>query len=256
MLISLSEGVLARLDPFHHKFIAPGPNDERSPCPGLNALANHGYLPRSGQNFTVPEVLEAATEVYNLDWPILLSAAKQALLTRTDKGSETLLNTTSHNLLEQDASLSRNDFGDGTGDNLHFNETIFSTLANANPGVDYYNTTSAGAVQFARLQYSLATNPDVVNTQKEALARSGASALYLSVMGDPLTGVAPKKFVQIFFREERLPIQEGWQKSKTPITLETIGALIGAIQGASNWTPSTACGPVVLGPGVVFNSAH
>lgn len=24
---------------------APGPNDIRGPCPGLNALANHGYFP-------------------------------------------------------------------------------------------------------------------------------------------------------------------------------------------------------------------
>lgn len=26
----------------------PGPNDSRGPCPGLNLLANHGYLPRDG----------------------------------------------------------------------------------------------------------------------------------------------------------------------------------------------------------------
>ena len=25
-----------------HPFIAPGPNDIRGPCPGLNTLANHG----------------------------------------------------------------------------------------------------------------------------------------------------------------------------------------------------------------------
>lgn len=31
-----------------HRWIAPGPNDIRGPCPGLNALANHGYFPRSG----------------------------------------------------------------------------------------------------------------------------------------------------------------------------------------------------------------
>ena len=31
-----------------HQFIAPGPNDKRGPCPGLNAAANHGFLPRSG----------------------------------------------------------------------------------------------------------------------------------------------------------------------------------------------------------------
>jgi hypothetical protein len=26
----------------------PGKNDQRGPCPGLNALANHGYLPHNG----------------------------------------------------------------------------------------------------------------------------------------------------------------------------------------------------------------
>ena len=31
-----------------HAWQAPGPNDARGPCPGLNALANHGYLPRDG----------------------------------------------------------------------------------------------------------------------------------------------------------------------------------------------------------------
>ena len=29
-----------------HVWKAPGPNDLRGPCPGLNALANHGYFPR------------------------------------------------------------------------------------------------------------------------------------------------------------------------------------------------------------------
>ena len=27
---------------------APAPDEIRGPCPGLNAAANHGYLPRSG----------------------------------------------------------------------------------------------------------------------------------------------------------------------------------------------------------------
>lgn len=31
-----------------YEFIAPGPDDSRGPCPGLNLLANHGYLPRDG----------------------------------------------------------------------------------------------------------------------------------------------------------------------------------------------------------------
>ncbi|KAJ7186440.1 hypothetical protein C8R46DRAFT_880504, partial [Mycena filopes] len=52
--------------------------------------------------------------------------------------------------------------------------------------------------------------------------RTRESGLYLSVIGNPLTGVAPKKFVQIFFGEERLPIAEGWKRSKTPITAESL----------------------------------
>lgn len=31
-----------------HAFKAPGPTDQRGPCPGLNAMANHGYLPHNG----------------------------------------------------------------------------------------------------------------------------------------------------------------------------------------------------------------
>ena len=31
-----------------YAWVAPGPNDIRGPCPGLNALANHGYFPHNG----------------------------------------------------------------------------------------------------------------------------------------------------------------------------------------------------------------
>jgi len=32
-----------------HKFVAPNlATDARGPCPGLNAMANHGYLPHNG----------------------------------------------------------------------------------------------------------------------------------------------------------------------------------------------------------------
>lgn len=36
------------LDADHKQWIAPLPTDERGPCPGLNAAANHGYLPHDG----------------------------------------------------------------------------------------------------------------------------------------------------------------------------------------------------------------
>ena len=48
-----------------YAWVAPGPNDIRGPCPGLNALANHGYFPHSG---VVPLALGASAteEVYGM----------------------------------------------------------------------------------------------------------------------------------------------------------------------------------------------
>jgi hypothetical protein len=31
-----------------HAYQDPGTSDKRGPCPGLNAAANHGFLPRNG----------------------------------------------------------------------------------------------------------------------------------------------------------------------------------------------------------------
>jgi hypothetical protein len=97
-----------------------------------------------------------------------------------------------HGNIEHDASISRGDFF--FGDNVSFNETLFTALAESNPGVDYYNASSAGAVQKRRLSESQATNPNITNSVNQFAIRSAESALYLSVMGDPMTGQAPKEY--------------------------------------------------------------
>ncbi|KAJ6517392.1 Chloroperoxidase, partial [Mycena vitilis] len=213
--------------------------DARSPCPGLNTLANHGYIPRDGRNFTVATLMNGTLAAFNLDWAPILVAAKFGVLARGDVNSFDKLSLDAlslHNLIEHDASISRNDFGpDGMGDNVHFNETTFSTLANSNPGKDYYEPESSGDVQRLRLAHSVATNPNVTNTSKEFLLRSRETALYLSIFGNPLTGKAPKRFVNIFFRGERLPIAEGWKKPTTLITEDTLAPLDVTIRNASAW---------------------
>ncbi|KAJ7188847.1 Cloroperoxidase [Mycena filopes] len=220
-------------------FIPPKPTDLRGPCPALNALANHGYLPRNGQNVTIRSVLQASLDVYNIDPAVLTGVAKLGLLTSTEPDSFTLDDIKLHGTIEFDASLSRGDFA--LGDNTHFNESIFTTLANANSGVDYYNVTSAGRVQFERLADSERTNPNITNTDKEIGFRSFTSALYLAVFGNVTTGVAPKEFVQIWFREERLPYAEGWQRPACVLDGASVGALTGAVKDASNWTSSGGC---------------
>jgi hypothetical protein len=41
---------------------APGPGDIRGPCPGLNTLANHGFLPRNGQNILASDIVTAMND--------------------------------------------------------------------------------------------------------------------------------------------------------------------------------------------------
>jgi hypothetical protein len=41
-----------------HAWKAPGKYDQRGPCPGLNALANHNYLPHNGIG-TIDQFIDA-----------------------------------------------------------------------------------------------------------------------------------------------------------------------------------------------------
>ncbi|KAM0798671.1 hypothetical protein BDR22DRAFT_881597 [Usnea florida] len=48
-----------------YAWVAPGTGDQRGPCPGLNALANHGYLPHNGVA-DVPTIISAVNNAYGM----------------------------------------------------------------------------------------------------------------------------------------------------------------------------------------------
>lgn len=48
-----------------HAYASPGPGDIRGPCPGLNAAANHGYLPRNGIA-SIEETVSGLGALYNM----------------------------------------------------------------------------------------------------------------------------------------------------------------------------------------------
>ncbi|KAK7051536.1 hypothetical protein VNI00_004513 [Paramarasmius palmivorus] len=241
------------IDWHKHRFRAPTDGDLRGPCPGLNTLANHGFIPRNGRNMTIETVLKGSRDGFNVPSDFISAVAKIAPFTsNTFDGQFTLDDIKLHNAVEHDASLSRSDYG--LGSNYIFNATLYNeTLASSNPGVDYYNVTSAGLVQKARLADSIARNPNVRNTIKEVSIRSSESALYLCIMGgcaDPETGKTPKKFVDIFFREERLPIEEGWTRASGDNILNTLFKLREDIDTVSEWSASPGQYPwIVVAPG-------
>lgn len=48
-----------------YAFVAPSGDDQRGPCPGLNAMANHGYLPHNGVA-NIPQFIQACTKVFGM----------------------------------------------------------------------------------------------------------------------------------------------------------------------------------------------
>lgn len=68
-------------------FRAPGPNDSRGPCPGLNLLANHGYLPRNGK-VTFGQILTATARGFNMGTDLATVLATFAVLTDGDITTE------------------------------------------------------------------------------------------------------------------------------------------------------------------------
>ncbi|KAK0231946.1 hypothetical protein EDD85DRAFT_849380 [Armillaria nabsnona] len=59
-----------------HAFIsAPSSRRCRAPCPALNALANHGYVSRDGQDIPFFDLIRAIVHVYNVSIPLALFLA-------------------------------------------------------------------------------------------------------------------------------------------------------------------------------------
>ncbi|KAF2133715.1 hypothetical protein P153DRAFT_281050 [Dothidotthia symphoricarpi CBS 119687] len=152
-----------------YSFQAPGPGDSRGPCPGLNLLANHGYLPRDG-HVTFGQIVAATARGFNMGADLATVLATFAVLTDGDidtlsfylgagKGGIGGLNR--HSTVEADISPTREDYYNGCGDNHHLSSRIVKQLVgyvNAESSKQF--TINAMANQYAQLaQFSKTNNP-------------------------------------------------------------------------------------------------
>ncbi|KAK2032991.1 Cloroperoxidase [Colletotrichum zoysiae] len=213
-------------------WFAPTITDRRSPCPMVNALANHGYLPRNGLNVSLADLITGFTAAVNLDPAATTLVGQKALLTSTTGNNATFnlddLNT--HGIIEHDGSLSRNDIY--FGDNHSFNLTIWESVAS-----QFTNSTisipTAAKARGARLQAAAAANPEFNLTAEGAQFSFIETALYLSVFGNLDDGNARTDWVRVLFEKERLPFEEGFSRSASPIAAAGILGLVSKIAAAS-----------------------
>lgn len=79
----------------------------RAPCPMLNSLANHGFLPHDGKDISEDVTISALAAALNVDSSLSRFLHDQAVTTNPVAGAKTfsLDDLSNHNILEHDASL-------------------------------------------------------------------------------------------------------------------------------------------------------
>ncbi|KAJ4384921.1 hypothetical protein N0V86_000525 [Didymella sp. IMI 355093] len=183
-----------------YAYMAPGPNDLRGPCPGLNVMANHGYLPRNGVA-SVAQLTTASNKVFGmgLDLAAILavySAVMAGDVTSCSIGGKPksggLLGgltsslglfgepqglSASHNRFEADASPTRGDLFK-TGDPVSLNLDQFEQLIAMPKGPNGYDLTVIYPLRGARFNDSIATNGRFFSGPFTQLAVNAAAYLF------------------------------------------------------------------------------
>lgn len=215
-------------------FIAPSEieNSIRGPCPGLNILANHGYIPRDGRNVSAAAAIEAQMTAFNFDQASAASPIAGALSVSTTGYSNTFnLDDLARPGADRDGDLSRADRY--FGDNISFNQTIWSSVMQHWPDATVTFAQAADA-RAARLRDAAAENPEF--TQPEA-AVNGSFTQLAGVLcafgGSAVDGEARRDWINASFVEERLPYELGWSTSAEVFTAADFDGVIAGLRAAT-----------------------
>ncbi|KAL6712178.1 hypothetical protein ACN47E_000055 [Coniothyrium glycines] len=222
-----SLGPAAANDPRFKNWQPAGAGDVRSPCPGLNSLANHNFIHHDGRNMTIPHLIQGLAAGLNMgaDFTTVIGGAGLLASSNPLGGSFDLSDLSKHNFpIEHDASLSRVDAA--LGNHIPFDSATWQQTLSFFDGKATTDIPTASRAKYARFQDSLARNPQFVYGPREAVLSYGENALYLSTLADPVSGMAKIEYVRSMFEKERLPVDLGWTPSRTPITLVSLGAMV------------------------------
>ena len=114
-------------------FQEPLSTDSRGPCPGLNLLANYGYLPRNG-HVNAGQVIDAVARGFNMGADLAAVLVVFAVLADGDipteswylgSGPGAVGGLNRHSTVEADISPNREDYYNGCGDNHHLSSRLF-----------------------------------------------------------------------------------------------------------------------------------
>jgi len=187
-----------------HPFLAPTETDSRSPCPCLNSLANHGFIPHDGKAITADNLKQNLMSVYGLTFALatgLIESGWQACgkFTAGKKAPTDLREFAKHNKIEHDVSLAHADAAPGEEyAPVTTDQGILQDLISRS--ADGQILTLEEVSQFRVAHEDVAPVPLSVVQQ---LTGQAEGCLMLQRFGD--TDTVPVADVQTFLGESRIP---------------------------------------------------
>ncbi|KAA8649467.1 uncharacterized protein ATNIH1004_002138 [Aspergillus tanneri] len=161
---------------YYQRFYNGSRNGEyrRSSCPAINALANRGYINRSGRNITYSELAHAVRDVWNFgdDNSMLVLAPTFAM----NGWPETIdLDNFNDDLVQYvincPAAPTRNDRA--IGDNININMTLFESLLSFSKDGETLSLEDLAEHHHLRHNQSKAENPNFVFGNQGAIWKFG-----------------------------------------------------------------------------------
>ncbi|KAF7176103.1 hypothetical protein CNMCM7691_001579 [Aspergillus felis] len=176
--------------------------DSRSPCPALNALANHDILPRSGKHISYKQLSHAIQHAYNLAPSLADQLTASAYQLDQGRGWIDLQDLSALNVIQHDASFTRPDIAFCPDQGVPHPDLVDRFLSHASNGkslslsdIVYFSGLRRAECRRTNGQYSMTWS------FMHQFFGSGNNALMYSVFGGDV------KDLRVWLAEERFPDQ-------------------------------------------------
>ncbi|KAL0948793.1 hypothetical protein HGRIS_008923 [Hohenbuehelia grisea] len=190
-----------------HPFVRPKAGDDRSPCPALNTLANHGYLPHNGRGISHSQLFNSLREGFGLSHTLatLLTFGSYTLLRQAPPLS--LLDISRHGGVEHNCSLAHRDIMqvDYEYPPMNLDSCLMQKLVAESQDGEFLDVEDV-----ARARVRRESAPEYKNAPLDALHAEiarGEMSLVLGIFGDGKR--ISLDVLKDWFENERFP--EGWK---------------------------------------------
>ncbi|KAI0791556.1 Chloroperoxidase [Irpex lacteus] len=188
------------------EYIAPKEGDSRCSCPALNAMANHGILPRSGRGISFKELNARIRTTYNFSPSFCYfvpNYAAQMLSRSYSKDTFDLSDLDVHNGIEHDGSLTREDVAVQPDQGKPSPRLVKELLESGTGSNGDLTPADLSRISSKRRAESRASNGQFSLSTFHKLFGSSNSSTLLTIFGGKKEDLVP------LLTEERLP--DGWQ---------------------------------------------